>query len=80
MNQNKVVIAGAGTMGASLAQVYGMAGWETFLYNRSAAGLERAQGLIDLNQKTMVCEGLITSAESAVRKFINHRLHRLHRF
>ena len=65
MNQNKVVIAGAGTMGASLAQVYGMAGWETFLYNRSAAGLERAQGLINLNQKTMVCEGLITSAESA---------------
>ena len=65
MNQNKVVIAGAGTMGASLAQVYGMAGWETFLYNRSAAGLERAKGLIDLNQKTMVCEGLITSAESA---------------
>ena len=41
--QNKVVVAGAGTMGASLAQVYARAGWDTVLYNRSASGLERAK-------------------------------------
>ncbi len=54
----KVVLAGAGTMGSSLAQVYAAAGWETFLYNRSAAGLERAAALIALNQKTLVENGM----------------------
>lgn len=34
-----VVIAGAGTMGASLAQVYSRAGWNTVLYNRSEKAL-----------------------------------------
>ena len=47
--EKKVVIAGAGTMGASLAQVYVQGGWKTVLYNRSAAGLERAEELIALN-------------------------------
>ena len=43
MNTNKVVMAGAGTMGASLAQVYAQAGWDTVLYNRSDSGLKRAK-------------------------------------
>lgn len=33
MNNNKVVIAGAGVMGASLAQVYALAGYETYVYD-----------------------------------------------
>lgn len=65
MNNNKVVLAGAGTMGASLAQVYALAGWETVLYNRSESGLERAATLIELNQTTLVSQGLYTEAESA---------------
>ena len=43
MNKKKVVLAGAGTMGASLAQVYALGGWETYLYNRSQKGLDRAK-------------------------------------
>ena len=31
---NKVIIVGAGVMGASLAQVYALAGWETVLLVR----------------------------------------------
>lgn len=65
MTDNKVVIAGAGTMGASLAQVYGLAGWETVLYNRSESGLERAKTLIEINQSTLIKEGIVTEAESA---------------
>ncbi|MCR5090043.1 MAG: 3-hydroxyacyl-CoA dehydrogenase family protein, partial [Oscillospiraceae bacterium] len=54
----KVVLAGAGTMGSSLAQVYASAGWDTFLYNRSETGLERAAALIALNQSTLVENGI----------------------
>lgn len=59
-----VVIAGAGTMGASLAQVYGRAGWNTILYNRSEKGLDRAEKLIALNQDTMIREGLLTEEDA----------------
>lgn len=64
MNKNKVVLAGAGTMGASLAQVYAQAGWDTVLWNRSAAGLERAKSLISLNQATFIKEGILVEVES----------------
>ena len=64
MNSKKVVIAGAGTMGASLAQVYALAGWDTILYNRSESGLQRAQSLIELNQRTLVDEGIVSAEES----------------
>ncbi len=64
MNPKKVVVAGAGTMGASLAQVYGLAGWDVVLYNRSESGLKRAENLIALNQKTLVEEAIVTPEES----------------
>lgn len=64
MIQNKVVLAGAGTMGASLAQVYAQAGWITVLHNRSESGLERAKKLIEINQQTLVNEGLLTAEQS----------------
>ena len=41
-------------MGASLAQVYAQAGWDTVLYNRSQSGLERAEKLIVINQASLV--------------------------
>ena len=51
-------------MGASLAQVYAQAGWDTILWNRSAAGLERAKSLISINQATLIKEGILDEAES----------------
>ena len=59
MISNKVVLAGAGTMGASLAQVYAQAGWITVLHNRSESGLDRAKKLIEINQQTLVNEGIL---------------------
>ena len=60
----KIVLAGAGTMGASLAQVYALAGWETYLYNRSENGLKRAQELIAINEAVLVEEGIISEERS----------------
>ena len=64
MNLNSVVMAGAGTMGASLAQVYAQAGYDVTIYNRSQSGLDRARHLIAVNQETLVSEGILTLEES----------------
>ena len=64
MNEQKVVLAGAGIMGASLAQVYAQAGYEVSLWNGSEAGLDRAKNLIALNQETLLKEGLLTQEDS----------------
>ena len=60
----KVVIAGAGVMGASLAQVYALAGYEVTVYDVMAAGIEKGKHLVDLNQQTLVNEHLITEEQS----------------
>ena len=65
MNKNKVVIAGAGVMGASLTQVYSQAGYETWVYDVVEAGLEKGRHLIALNQEILIREGLVTAEESA---------------
>ena len=64
MNTNKVAMAGAGVMGASLAQVYALAGYETYVYDIFEAGIEKGKHLIAINQEMMVKEGLITAEES----------------
>lgn len=64
MNEKKVVIAGAGVMGASLAQVYAIAGYATVVYNRGEEGLQKGKRLIAINQDTMVKEGLISGEDS----------------
>ncbi|MDD3347930.1 3-hydroxyacyl-CoA dehydrogenase family protein [Oscillibacter sp.] len=68
MEEKKVVIVGAGIMGASLAQVYAQGAWQTVLYNRSAEGLERARVTILRNQELLCTQGLLTreAAEQAL--------------
>lgn len=61
---SKVVIAGAGVMGASLAQVYALSGYDTVLYDVIESGLEKGKHLVDLNQETLISEGIITPEES----------------
>lgn len=61
----KIVIAGAGVMGASLAQVYALAGYKVVLFDVIEAGLEKGMHLVDLNQETLVNEGIITKEQSA---------------
>ena len=58
-----VVIAGAGTMGASLAQIFAQAGIQVTLWNRSQAGLDRA-ALIRSNQSALVAAGRLSADDS----------------
>ena len=55
-------------MGASLAQVYALAGWSVSVYSRSEKGLEKGRHLIDVNQQTLVEKKIITAEQSAVMK------------
>lgn len=64
MVKNKVAIAGAGVMGASLAQVYAEAGYEVVLYDLTDQYLKRGKSLIELNQTTMVKEAMMSQGES----------------
>lgn len=64
MIEKSVVMAGAGTMGASLAQVYAKAGYKTVVYDIADNCLERGRHLIDINEKTLVDEDIITAEES----------------
>ena len=64
MNLNSVVMAGAGTMGASLAQVYAQAGYDVTVYNLSQSGIDRAQHLVAVNQETLVAEGIVLKKDT----------------
>lgn len=61
---SRVVVAGAGTMGASLAQIFARHGIIADLWNRGREGLDRAEFLIQSNQAALVASGHITEAES----------------
>ena len=62
---SRVAIAGAGTMGYSLAQAFARYGYDVTLYDLFPAALEKAKGLIALNQSTEVDSGKLTAEESA---------------
>lgn len=64
MKEKKVVLAGAGVMGASLAQVYALADYEVVVYDVVQAGIDKGKHLIDLNQETLISEGIITKEQS----------------
>lgn len=57
---SNVVVAGAGTMGASLAQIFAQRGLRVTLWNRSREGLDRAQALIENNQAALVSAGRLS--------------------
>lgn len=44
-----ITVAGAGTMGALIAQTFAACGYEVFLWNRSQSGLERGRAIMDEN-------------------------------
>lgn len=60
----KVVMAGAGTMGTSMAQIFAAHGYNTVLYNHREATLEKARRMIELNQEALVLSGELSQAES----------------
>lgn len=62
--EKKIAIAGAGTMGASMAETFAKFGFQVVLYDIFPASLEKAKRLIELNQGTEVSEQVITEQES----------------
>ncbi|MEA5082941.1 MAG: 3-hydroxyacyl-CoA dehydrogenase family protein [Lachnospiraceae bacterium] len=61
----KIVIAGAGTMGISLVQIFAKFDFAVTLYNRSQPSLEKAKKLIDINQQGLILQGMTTAEKSA---------------
>ena len=61
---SRVAIAGAGTMGYSLAQAFARFGYDVTLYDLFPAALEKAKGLIALNQSTEVDSGKLTAEDA----------------
>ncbi|MDL2314199.1 3-hydroxyacyl-CoA dehydrogenase family protein [Desulfovibrio sp. OttesenSCG-928-C14] len=59
-----IAIAGAGTMGASFAQVCARYGYRVCLWGRAESSLEKGRGLIAVNQGVMRDKGLLSAAES----------------
>ncbi len=72
MNIKKIGIAGAGTMGSSLAETFAKYNFTVFLYDLYPAALERAKAYIALNQETEVNEGIVSKEESAA---LQERIH-----
>jgi len=62
--EQKVIIAGTGIMGASIAQVYAQNGYNVTLYDISDEAIRRGKDLITINQEIMVKEGMLTEEES----------------
>jgi len=66
----KIAIAGAGTMGATIAQVFAQAGYNVVLYDISDNSLSRGHSIIETNQKNLIDSGLLTetAAEQSLSK------------
>ena len=64
MNINKIVIAGAGTMGSSMAQIYAKYFDNVTLYNHREESLKKAEVRIKENVDTLVKSGNMTEQEA----------------
>lgn len=64
MNINKVGIAGAGLMGASMSQIFAKYGYDVIIYDAFDSALEKGKALVELNQKTQVESGESTKEEA----------------
>jgi len=64
MSKPKIVIAGAGLMGASIAQTYAQYGYDVALYDLFPEALQKGKELIALNQETSVATGKLTGDQS----------------
>lgn len=65
-----MVIAGAGLMGASMAQIFAKYGYMVTLYDIAEAGIEKGKELIRINQAASIEEGDLTAEES--EKILSH--------
>ena len=76
-NFKHISVAGAGTMGASLAQTFALFGYEVKVFDIFETALEKAQRLVDLNQETWIKQGIVTQTQSDALKQKIHYTHEL---
>ena len=60
-----IVVAGAGTMGASMAQIFAKCGYQVVLYDIAEPAIQRGQNLVKVNQESQVASGDLTARQSA---------------
>jgi 3-hydroxybutyryl-CoA dehydrogenase len=53
----EIVIAGSGTMGASMAQIFAKWGYLVTLYDIVQEGIDKGRELIAINQRTLIAQG-----------------------
>lgn len=83
VNEIRMVgIAGAGTMGASMAQIFAEKGYDVVVYDAFEEGLRRGEHLVEVNQASLVSSGALTQAQSdAIRarlQFVYAPMEQLH--
>jgi len=61
----RIVVAGAGTMGASMAQIFAKCGYDVVLYDIAEAAIQRGRNLVKVNQESQVASGDLTAEQSA---------------
>lgn len=64
MEMNRIVIAGAGTMGASMAQIYAQYFDDVVLYNHRQETLDKAQARIEANVSTLAESGSMSQGQA----------------
>jgi len=64
MAKQRIIIAGAGVMGASMAQIYAQHGYTVTIYDLFPEGLKKGKDLIEINQESLVDAGNLTGDES----------------
>ena len=76
-NIKTAVIAGAGLMGSSIAQILASKGYKAVLYGTKERQLDRSRSLISLYQEELIQQGKISKEQSESQlKLISHTLNK----
>ena len=59
-----IVVAGAGTMGASMAQIFAKHGYDVTLYDIAESAIQRGRNLVRVNQESQIASGDLTVQQS----------------
>lgn len=60
----KIGVAGGGTMGSGIAQIFAQYGYQVVVTDIEQRFLDNTKRIILLNQKTLIKEGLLTEEEA----------------
>ena len=65
MKPMNIIIAGGGTMGTSLVQIFSQNSFPVTLYSRREETLARARENILINQQALIAQHILTAGESS---------------